>query len=194
MNKIIAGLVAGVVLACTNSASALETQVLPPFKHLKWGMRESALTMPKSFTPFANKMPDALGFNGRVGRDDAAIVLGVTPKSRKLWRVIMILGDEATYSTAKINFHGYHELLVSKYGLPSNTYDYFTAPYEAGDGYENTALSTGNYKLISFWMDLQEGVVSAELTKSGWTRLAYESREFSDLNTKETNELASETL
>lgn len=171
-----------------------QPSVVPPFPTLKWGMKMSEAKLPSEYEPVKGQSPFILNWTGNLVHDDVLIMVGFTPKTKKLWKVAIIAGDKAAYHRAKSNFETYEGLLTRKYGPPTDTYDFFKAPYEEGDGYEDTALSTGNYQKSSFWFNLPEGLMSIQLTKEGWVTMNYESRVYGELNTKEVEAIKSDSL
>lgn len=169
-------------------------EIQPPYKHLKWGMSKSKVTMPSSHKPLQDDDATSRGWSGRLLNDEIVTVCNFTPKTFKLWRVAIVAGNTSNYSDSRYRFNHYLNILTQKYGAPSSDYDYFKQPYSAGDGYEDTALSTGNYTRISFWLNNPVGSLSIEMKKQGWTTMSYESNEFAELNRQEVESLSSEVL
>jgi hypothetical protein len=48
-------------------------------------------------------------------------------------------------------YDGMKASLVKKYGPPENSYAFFEEPFEAGDGYEMTAIFSGKATFSAYW-------------------------------------------
>jgi hypothetical protein len=71
-------------------------------------------------------------------------------------------------------------LFSQKYGTPES-YEFFSSPYEEGDGYEMTALSVEKATFSSyFWLPL--GCISISITVSGGILISYEDKLNTEMN------------
>lgn len=167
------------VLALALPASAKSTC---PIKGLSWGMAESKIA-PTGFKRSTTQISNMLVFNsGRIAGEDAVLYCKLTASSRRLYSVVVAfgLGDEFSgiyfpFYRAISRFDRLHQLLVGKYGEPDSTYDFFSSPYERGDGYEDQALANEKYSRSSYWTrDGRDLHISLALVSKGWTSLSYE--------------------
>ena len=175
------------------AAGPKNSDINPPYKDLKWGM-----TPQKSSISGLEQYPQNdiafKGWHGALLGDDVAVFGRYTPKTLRLWSVSVVAGRTVGFDEANSKFEHYLDILTQKYGKPTKDYRYFIRPYEEGDGYEDTALSSEKYRRVSFWVENPVGMLSIEITKEGWTKMSYESREFFEVQKEESGQITKEIL
>ena len=103
-----------------------------------------------------------------------------TPKSKKVWKVVVFLQEQIGWSSLKSEYQSLLSKLNNKYGEPSTSYFSFLSPYEEGDGggmiiqsaHKNFKLRSGDwnqdqeaqYKYDMAWEALEKSGASVEDT------------------------------
>jgi hypothetical protein len=64
-----------------------------------------------------------------------------SPKTKTVWKFSIYLPEQTTWYGLKSEYKTYLQSLTAKYGQPKDSYDFFSSPYEEGDGYEMSAVS-----------------------------------------------------
>jgi hypothetical protein len=76
------------------------------------------------------------------------------------------------------------ELYTSKYGQPSDNFEYILSPYYEGDGFELQALRNEKCTYSTFFIT-DSGFIIVKMTNSGKLSLEYEDKTNSDQDSKE---------
>jgi len=114
-----------------------------------------------------------LNCDGTIDNKDATFAAYVTPAGTVEKFLCIIKNDS---NDAMDVFNELHGKLITKYGMPTHDYHFFSPPYEAGDGYEETAFAVGKAHFASFWDDTdEEGGLTLEITKEMRVDIVYES-------------------
>jgi hypothetical protein len=82
---------------------------------------------------------DGAIMEGYFSGDTRTILIYASKISKKVYQVIAILEKSNSWSTLKSTYDEFKSSLTTKYGN-GVSYEYFSSPYEAGDGYEMSAL------------------------------------------------------
>lgn len=117
----------------------------------------------KGFTQISDLEDNSILLNGRFADFDAVIILQAIPKSKTIWRVLVL--NKKTYSfwsSIKADFEKYKELYTKKYGKPSDDFHFFSPPYYEGDGYEMQTLKLDKCNYSSSFK-LPEGTITLEM-------------------------------
>jgi hypothetical protein len=93
-----------------------------------------------------------------------------TPKSKKVWKVVVFLQEQIGWSSLKSEYQSLLSKLNNKYGEPSNSYFSFLSPYEEGDGYEMNAVEFEKTNIVAWWNLMyqdgtESGTIMLELSK-----------------------------
>jgi hypothetical protein len=136
---------------------------------VKQGMSQQGLTFTK-----IDEDGD-LNFKGTlVGYSATAIAL-LNPAGQLVKTIVLIYVDDAK---ARQEYRDMKDVLSTKYGAPSNCFEYFKSPYEEGDGYEEQAIKLSKAVFTCFWGDPShatgDGSISLEITTKLNLRLEYE--------------------
>lgn len=89
-----------------------------------------------------------------------------------VWKIVVLLPQCSNWYNLKDDYNKLKEIYTKKYGKP-DSYEYFTSPYEEGDGYELTALSSNNCTYLSFY-NVSKGDISVSISQDERITLAYE--------------------
>ena len=92
----------------------------------------------KGFEPIVVESEGAI-LKGDFGGNICKTVIFVTKTSKKVHTVGVEVEKSNSWSTLKSTYNDYKSSLTTKYGK-GESIEYFSYPYEAGDGYEMSAL------------------------------------------------------
>ncbi len=89
--------------------------------------------------------PDGALLSGKfAGIEDCQILISVSEHTNKLYSVSVITPSRLNWWSIKGDYDNLNQMIQKKYGKPIQKTEFFADPYEEGDGYELTALETGN--------------------------------------------------
>ncbi len=88
---------------------------------------------------------DGALFSGKfAGIEDCQILVSVSQHTNKLYCISVITPPRLNWWSIKADYDNTNQMIQKKYGQPIQKTEFFADPYEDGDGYELTALETGN--------------------------------------------------
>ena len=136
---------------------------------VRQGMSEQGLT-------FTRVDEDGdLNFKGTLVGYSAGAVALMNPAGQLVKTIVLIYVDDAK---ARQEYRATKDVLTTKYGAPTNCFEYFKSPYEEGDGYEEQAIKLSKAVFTCFWGDPSHaagnGSISLEITTKLNLRLEYE--------------------
>lgn len=131
---------------------------------------------------FRNEMGVAM--KGKFTNKEANIIILASPKTQTVWKVAAQFDEDKSWSSLKSDYYYYVELYTSKYGKPSNHFEFFSDPYYEGDGFELQALKNDKCTYSSFFT-IENGYITVTITKSGNISLEYEDKINSNVRTEE---------
>jgi hypothetical protein len=122
-----------------------------------------------------------------------------TPKSKKVWKVVVFLQEQIGWSSLKSEYQSLLSKLNNKYGEPSTSYFSFLSPYEEGDGYEMNAVEFEKTNIVAWWNLMyqdgtESGTIMLELSKWKQNKITWENASNGALKEKEQAELDAEEL
>ena len=123
--------------------------------------------------------------NGKVGYRNIELFIFITPKSKKIFKFTVYFEEQTSWSSLKDDYEKYYVLLKDKYGDPDSEYSFFTTPYEAGDGYEMTAVQLEKATFSSYWLKRSNTTIALSISKYKQVELSYENDTNTDLKKKE---------
>lgn len=85
------------------------------------------------------------------GKDDCSIIVFGTPKSKIVWKVSILFPETKSWYSVKNNYMTLVESYTKKYGNPQKHFEFFSSPYEEGDGYEISAISLEKCHYLSMF-------------------------------------------
>lgn len=121
---------------------------------------------------------------GKFTNQDAELIIVATAKSKTVWKVAAHLDEDASWSKLKSDYFEYVNLYISKYGQPSNHFEFFSSPYYEGDGFELQALKNDKCHYATYFTT-DNGTLSVSISSSGNLSLSYEDNINANLMTKE---------
>lgn len=125
---------------------------------------------------------------GKLANESVTLTVYHTITSKKVRKVSIFYDGGVSWESAKSKYESMVELLKTKYGNVSQTYEYFTSPYYEGDGYELSAIGNENATWISLWFDMTSFPnlnVSVEIKGGGLVVVLYEVMNNMDLHQQE---------
>ena len=131
------------------------------------------------------------------GIHDCEIYVLGTPKSKTTWKVVVKFPEKNSWYLIKNDYNELVESYTKKYGKPKDHREFFSYPYEDGDGYEMTAISTKKCHYITMYeTDVATIDISIEKGYKGgaYIRVSYEDKINTDLRTNEKNEIINDDI
>jgi hypothetical protein len=132
-------------------------------------------------------------FGGKTGR----IYTVSTPKSKLVWKFLVVAETHTDWYDTKASLNKYIEIFTKKYGAHSDQYFYFRNPYEEGDGHEMLALNLDKVVCLYNW-NIPGGSILLEITSVKYgeaeIRISYEDEEVTKINTEEKSQIDNNTF
>lgn len=127
---------------------------------------------------------DAAIMNGNFAGKQAELYILRTHKSKQVWKIAVYFEENESWYSLKREYYEYKEAYKTKYGKPTDSFEYFVDPYYEGDGYELQALRLDKCTYLSVW-ELETGSIGVQLNDSGRLTLGYEDKINRELKNKE---------
>ena len=169
------------LLLCGSLTAIAQTRT---FAEVPWGSDAAVIKEKMQQAGFAFDQIDEDGdlvFTGSVMNTDTKVYALMTPKGVHKIIVNIMTPDEqafATYDLMRAN-------LIKKYGEPTESIRTFESPYFEGDGFEQTAVKTGQAKIVSYWVNESDPARASgfmvELTDRLTVHVTYESPEWANV-------------
>lgn len=158
-----------ILLAFLLFISSVSRAESPTFADIQWGASKDdvrkQLTV-KGFSPGALDKDGDFTFEGSlVGYKAQGLALFADNRIAKII-VRIITPDNKTIDT----YRSMKDVLLKKYGAPTNDFEFFNKPYYDGDGYETQAIRVGKATFACFWSG-----VHVEIHESLTVQVIYES-------------------
>jgi hypothetical protein len=138
-----------------------------------------------------------ISWEGQINARPCKIYTVSTPKSKLVWKLLVIPETHTSWSSTKAAVNKYVEILSKKYGAPSNQYFYFKTPYEEGDGHEMLALKTDNLVCMYSW-DIPGGSILLDISsvvyQEAQIHISYEDAEVTKINLEEKSKIDQNTF
>lgn len=121
---------------------------------------------------------------GDFAGDNVKTYILSTKKSNIVWKVVVFYGEKESWYSLKRDYLNLKELYTKKYGYPEKHFEFFSNPYEMGDGYELQALKKEKCTYISYYK-LPTGRISVRINKFCEIQVDYEDQINCELNEEE---------
>ena len=119
---------------------------------------------------------DGIMMKGVFVGKDCSIVIVCTPKTKTVWKVAVNFEREYTsWSSLKIDYLEIVNSYIGKYGSPTKKFDFFSDPYNEGDGYELQAVKMDKCYYRTFW-ELERGYIVISIDKNAKISIGYEDK------------------
>lgn len=127
--------------------------------------------------------------DGKVASRNIELFVFVTPKTKKLFKVVAYFDEEISWMSLKSTYEVFYDILTEKYGYPDAKYNKFIDPYYEGDGYELQAVGVEKAIFSSYWFKKDNLTVALEISKYKQVSLTYENNIMMELKKKEQAEI-----
>lgn len=132
-----------------------------------------------------NEGSNSISMRGQFTGKDCEIYVFGTPQTKQVWKVTVYLPEQSTWRAIKAEYLEYKSKFDTniKYTLTSS-YDFFSDPYEEGDGKEVEGIKADKCHYSAFY-DAENGNVMLKVSKYMQVQISYEDTVNCDLNTRE---------
>lgn len=111
-------------------------------------------------------------FYGKFANEMVIINILATPITNTVCKVIVYFPEKEEWQDLKSDYFYKKELYESKYILDED-YEFFSSPYEDGDGYEMRAISKDKCHYISFFKVIG-GSITVKIERTQQVKIIYE--------------------
>lgn len=122
-------------------------------------------------------------FYGKFANEIVSLNILTTPKTKTVCKVIVYFPEKHDWREIKADYFIKKNMFKSKYSVDKD-FEFFSSPYEDGDGYEKRALAQDKCNYISFFF-AEGGHITVEIDKSAQVKVTYEDKINMDLALEE---------
>ena len=126
---------------------------------------------------------------GRVASRDIELWIFLTPKTKKIFKMIAYLSVETSWTSLRQSYVDLLFTLKNKYGDPDDDEAKFITPYYLGDGYELQAVELEKIDYHAYWFRRDNLTVGLEISKYKQVKLIYENNLMMSVKDKEQLEI-----
>lgn len=126
------------------------------------------------------------------GKSNCTVMVLPTKVNKMVWKVVVQFPEKTSWYSLKSEYNSFKESYTEKYGKPES-YEFFSRPYEEGDGYEMTALGVDKCTYVSYY-DTPEGNIALEISDKKCVQVAYEDAITTTIKAKEQETSVSEDI
>ena len=101
--------------------------------------------------------------------------MNASQHTHQTYSVSVFTPEALTWWSVKADYDRIKEMLRKKYGRPSSSTEFFSDPYDEGDGYELTALSTGNAMFVTSYSS-KDGDITLHITQGAQLLITYKDK------------------
>jgi hypothetical protein len=142
------------------------------------------------------KKPHWVSLIGYINGVKHEVTIYSTPKTNIVWLITVWLPASSSWSRSKSEFLKYKEIFIKKYGEPKYCFNFFSSPYEEGDGSEMLALKNSKCTYECFFDD-EDGETQLRLSSYTYGEvhvvLGYRNTIAAKLEDEETSEIEQNT-
>jgi hypothetical protein len=88
---------------------------------------------------------------GKAGVSNVEVIILSSPISKKVFKFAVYLPKQNDWESIKSEYEDYLETLTSKYGTPTQSFNFFSSPYKEGEGDEMNAIAMEKCVYSAFW-------------------------------------------
>lgn len=125
-----------------------------------------------------------------IGKSTELIVVYLTPKTKQVWKVVVYFIEKTSWYDLKNEYNTLKDQVIQKYGNPNADYDFFSSPYDEGDGYEMTGVAVDKCNYAAYW----DNGISVEISKLKSVKICYEDPIQVNILKQEKSQMAQEGL
>lgn len=126
------------------------------------------------------------------GKSGCTVIVLPTKVNKLVWKVVVKFPEKSSWYSLKSEYKTFKESYTEKYGKPES-YEFFSRPYEEGDGYEMTALSVDKCTYVSYYT-VPEGNIAVEISDDKCVEVHYEDAINTAIKAKEQETSVSEDI
>jgi hypothetical protein len=134
---------------------------------------------------FVSYKDNYLQLKGNVSSNEVELNILFTPKTKVAWKFVIYLPEQSSWYSLKSQYIEYLDMLKSKYGEPKDNYNFFSSPYNEGDGYEMTGVKVDKCNYAAYWEDKY----IIEISKYAQVKIVYENPINAEIFSKEKKEI-----
>ena len=125
---------------------------------------------------FVDGGDDGILLSGKfAGIDNCQILVNASQHTHQTYSISVFTPEALTWWSVKADYDRIKEMLRKKYGRPSSSTEFFSDPYDEGDGYELTALSTGNAMFVTSYSS-KNGNITIHITHGAQLLITYKDK------------------
>lgn len=117
------------------------------------------------------------------GKSSCKVYVLPTKQSKMVWKVAVKFPEQSSWYSIRSEYRTFKDSYTEKYGKPES-YEFFSSPYEDGDGYEMTAIAVEKCNYVSFFTT-DIGFITLEIHKDKCVQVSYEDSINSAIKSKE---------
>ena len=100
------------------------------------------ITSPDEFSPI---------LEGKAGSANVELFVFASPISKTVYKFAVLLPKHTDWESIKSEYEEYFQILSDKYGKPKSSYNFFSSPYNEGDGDEMNAIQMEKCSYSAYW-------------------------------------------
>lgn len=127
--------------------------------------------------------------NGKILSNSIQLFIFVTPKTKKVYKMVAYLDEDLSWSSLKSNYFRFLSIFKDKYGNPDGSNESFSKPYYEGDGYELSAVGLEKVDYSAYWLNKSAMNVAVEISTFKQVKLTYENKELMAIKKTEQAEI-----
>lgn len=128
----------------------------------------------KGFT-YVSSFETLYEFYGKFANEIVTLNVLASPKTKTVCKVIVYFPKRESWQELKKDYFVKKGMYKTKYPMDRD-FEFFSSPYEEGDGYEMRAVAKDKCKYASFFLAVG-GHITIEIDKSAQLKVVYEDRE-----------------
>lgn len=121
-----------------------------------------------------------------------AVEVLASPKTKQVCKIIVYFPKKETWKGLKSDYFRKKNLYKEKYPLDKD-FEFFSSPYDEGDGYEMRAVSLGKCNFASFYY-ATGGHIMIQIDEKQRIKITYEDRENIKISQSELDQKALEDI
>lgn len=118
--------------------------------------------------------------SGEFVNNKCTIFVVATKKSKVVWRVKVYLPEVENWFSIKVKYLNLKKEFTEKYGI-GDSYEFFSKPYDEGDGYEMQALELEKCTYSTYFKTVN-GSICLEISKFKQIAISYDDKINSELD------------
>lgn len=131
-------------------------------------------------------------FEGIFANEVVAVEVLASPKTKQVCKIIVYFPQKDTWKGLKSDYFRKKNLYKEKYLLDKD-FEFFSSPYDEGDGYEMRAVSLGKCNFASFYY-ATGGHIMIQIDEKQRIKITYEDRENIKISQSELDQKALEDI